>query len=395
MQIIFWLAVLGLFHSYIFFPFLMKILARGCSANAVFFEKNDPNLPEISILMSVFNEEKVILQKLESLAALDYPTEKLQIFIGSDSSDDATDAIIFDFKKRMPNLQFFDFKTRRGKPPVINELAETALKKNTAGPGHVFLLTDASVMLQPDTLFELAKHFKNPKIGVVDAQISGTGLRETGISRSENQYMTHEIALKIHESRAFGMMMGPFGGCFAVRSDLFAPIPPNSLVDDFWLTMQVLARGFSAISEPNACCTEGATHAVADEYRRKKRIAAGSFQNLARFKTWVLPPISRLGFVFFSHKVLRWFGGFLMFGAWAAAFFLMGKNWFYAASFWAMTAVFLGIPALDFSLKTLKTNWLPVRSLAYFILMNVALMDGFFKWARGVRTNIWVPTKRY
>ena len=370
-------------------------MASGRTANGLFFEKTDPGLPKISVLMAVFNEEKVILQKLESLAAVDYPEEKWHVFIGSDCSTDTTNAIVMGFEARMPNLHFFPFEKRRGKPPVINELADFARKMHPFEPSHVLLLTDASVMLAENAVFELAKHFKNPKIGVVDAQIAGTGLREAGISRSENQYMSREIALKNHESRALGMMMGPFGGCFAVRSDLFAPIPPNSLVDDFWLTMQVLNKGFSAISEPKARCTEGATHAVGDEYRRKKRIAAGSFQNLARFKNLVLPPGSWLGFVFFSHKVLRWFGGFLMLAAWVAAFFLMGKNWFYAASFWAMTAGFLGVPALDFLFKTLKINWLPVRSLAYFILMNIALMDGFFKYIRGVRTNIWTPTKRY
>ncbi len=373
----------------------MKTLARGRKANQVFFGKNSAELPNISVLMAVFNEEKVILEKLESLAAIDYPAGKIQLFIGSDCSSDATDELVCAFQKKLPNLHFFAFEARRGKPPVINELAEIAQKLNPAGKDHVFLLTDASVMLAPGAVFELAKHFKNPKIGVVDAQISGTGLREPGISRSEGQYMSREIALKNDESRAFGMMMGPFGGCFAVRSDLFAPIPPNSLVDDFYITMQVLAGGHSAISAPNARCTEGATHAVGDEYRRKKRIAAGSFQNLARFKRLVLPPVSRLGFVFFSHKVLRWFGGFLMLAAWVAAFFLMGKNWFYGLAFWAMTAIFLCVPALDYLLKSLKINWLPVRSLTYFILMNVALMDGFLKWARGVRTNIWTPTKRH
>ncbi len=393
MQILFWASVLGLFHTYLLFPFLMKRMAVGRSANGLFFDKDSPDLPRMVVVMSVFNEEKVIAQKLDSLAAIDYPIEKLEILIGSDSSTDVTNQIVEGLQMRMPNLRFLPFSERRGKPPVINELVSRSSfsgKKNT-----VLLLTDASVMLEPSAVFELAKHFRNPKIGVVDAQIAGTGLRRDGISRSENQYMSREIALKGHESRALGMMMGPFGGCFALRADLFEPIPPNSLVDDFWLTMRVMQRGFRAITEPAARCTEGATHAVRDEYRRKRRIATGSFQNLSRFKRLILPPASWLGFVFFSHKVLRWFGGFLMVAAWVSAFLLVEENLFYAAAFWAMTAVFLAVPTLDFLFKRLKINWLPVRSLAYFILMNVALMDGFFRWLRGVRTNIWTPTKRY
>lgn len=394
LEIIFWGSLLALAHSYFFFPMLMRWLAAGKRGNLIFFEKTDAELPQVSVVMSVFNEEKVILEKLESLAATDYPSEKVQFFIGSDCSDDATNSICKKFAATRPNFFFKNFEQRRGKPSVINDLAKLIFENTPAASDHLLLLTDASVMLESDTIFQLARHFKNEKIGVVDAQIRAAGLRKEGISRSENQYLTGETLLKHHESLAWGAMMGPFGGCYALRSDLFEAVPTNHLVDDFWLNFRVLERGFHSINELAAVCHEGATHRTQDEYRRKKRIAAGSFQNLWAFRKWVLPPLTRVGFAFFSHKVLRWFGGFLLAAMLISAAGLAFFSGFFFKAFWLLMAVLAGVPLLDFLCKLLKINFLPLRNLAYFLAMNLALVEGFFKFRRGIRSGTWTRTPR-
>jgi hypothetical protein len=142
-------------------------------------------------------------------------------------------------------------------------------------------------------------------------------------------------------------------------------------------------------------CYEGATHRVSDEYRRKKRIAAGSFQNLARFRRWVLPPITRLGFAFFSHKVLRWFGGFFLLFMLLSAGFLGLENQFYRAVFWLMLSGMTGVVLLNYIQNRLLPRPFPMlTNLAYFLAMNLALTDGFFKWLRGIRENTWQRTSR-
>lgn len=397
LQIIFWVCVLALAHTYVFYPVLVKWLSHGKQPNRLVFAPGDPDLPQVSVLMSVYNEEKVIREKLESLVALQYPKEKLRFWIGSDCSDDQTEAIISDFaeKNAGASMHFFPFAQRRGKPPVVNDLARMALEATAASGAHLLLLTDASVILQADTLFHLVKHFKNPDIGVVDAHMRTAGLRSEGISRSEDRYLGGEVQLKHGEGLLWGQMIGPFGGCYALRSNLFEPVPPNSLVDDFWLVFRVLERGFKAINDLEAVCYEGATHRVRDEYRRKKRIAAGSFQNLARFRRWVLPPLTTLGFAFFSHKVLRWFGGFFIVFSFLACGMLALWNQFYAGVFLAMTFALLGIPLLDGLLSRLRRPFLPVKNAAYFLAMNMALIEGFFKWRRGIRENTWQRTNRY
>ncbi len=400
-QIIFWGSLAALLHSYVFYPFLMRLFARGKQANTLVFGPLDTELPVVSVLMSVYNEERIIVKKLDNLQRINYPAEKLHLYVGSDNSDDGTHELLANWIAQNPaaNIHFVPFQERRGKPPVINDLAQLALidhkKQSLADVQHLFLLTDASVMLEPETLFQLVRHFKNPEIGVVDAHMRSEGLRQEGISRSEERYLSGEVQLKHWESQAWGMMIGPFGGCYALRADLFEPIPPRSLVDDFWLVFRVLEKGFAAINDLDAQCFEGATHRVADEYRRKKRIAAGSFQNLARFRHWVLPPTTRLGFAFFSHKVLRWFGGFFLLLLFLSAGVLALQNQFFNRLFWLMALGTAGVLALNFiQIKLQREPWGLVKNLAYFLAMNLALVDGFFKWLRGIREGTWQPTTR-
>ncbi|MFN0016467.1 MAG: glycosyltransferase [Saprospiraceae bacterium] len=394
-QVVFWGSMLALLHTYIFYPLLMRFLAQNKRPNRTFFAIDDPNLPVVSVLMSVHNEELVIAEKLQSLLSLNYPAKKLRIFIGSDRSTDRTNEIIEKIiaQNTAANIRFLPFAQRRGKPPVINDLSQAAslplLHSSRQKPAdHILLLTDASVMLEPDTLFCLVRHFKNARIGVVDANMRSKGMRDTGISRSEERYLSGEVLLKHREGLAWGTMIGPFGGCYALRAELFEPIPPRSLVDDFWLVFRVLERGFWAINDLEAVCYEGATHRVSDEYRRKKRIAAGSFQNLARFRRWVLPPVTRLGFAFFSHKVLRWFGGFFLIGMFLSASWLALESPFFRMVFGLMLFGIASALALSQTKNPLAKN------LTYFLAMNVALTDGFFKWLRGIRENTWQRTER-
>jgi cellulose synthase/poly-beta-1,6-N-acetylglucosamine synthase-like glycosyltransferase len=394
-QITYWLSIGALVHSYILYPFLMKILARGRRKNNEIYSDDSPDLPMVSVIMSLYNEDKVIGEKLKSLANIQYPSDKLHIFIGSDGSNDATNLICKDFERKNANFRFEAFTLRRGKPPVVNDLVRMAAAKNPIGTNHIFVLTDASVMLTQSVIFKLVRHFKNPKIGVVDAHMRATGIQEEGISRSENQYISSETILKHHESVVLGQMIGPFGGCYALRSDLFSEVPLNFLVDDFYITFRVLEQGFEAINDLEAACYEGSTHEVKDEYKRKKRIAAGSFQNLNVFKKWILPPFTTLGFAFFSHKVLRWLGGFFILISYFSAGFLAFDNQFYLILFGLMTLVLIGIPIANWIFTRLNIHVLLFKNWTYLLAMNAALVAGFFKYWRGIHENTWQRTKRY
>lgn len=346
--------------------------------------------------MSVYNEEKVIEKKLESLLRQAYPSEKMQIFVGSDHSSDLTDKLLAAAGARFHNLHFFPFRRRRGKPGVINELAGIALDRRGERADHILIITDANVMLTPHTIHHLAKHFRNQHIAIVDAHMIHTGMREAGISRAENTYISSEVQLKHREGVLWGKMIGPFGGCYALRSTFFTEVPPRYLVDDFYIAMRAFERGGDAISEPEAVCYEAVSHEIYEEYRRKSRISAGNFQNLLTFRRLWWPPLQPLSFAFFSHKVLRWLGPFFLLLIFLSSGLLAWSgNLFYRILFLFLTAVMIFIPVTDLFLNKLNINILSLRGLRYFLMMNLALLEGFFKFIKGIKSNVWEPPKRH
>jgi len=392
--ILFFTGAAGLLHTYLFYPLILWALSRRKPREKLHFQQGDP-WPRVSVLMSVFNEEPVIAKKLDSLFQTDYPAELLRFFFGSDASGDRTNELIREITKGRSDTLFTAFQERRGKPGVINDLARQALEKSPPAAGHLLLITDANVFLQKSTIRLLARHFKDPRIGLVDAHMVNTGFTEEGISRSESQYIRVESLIKSWEGQVWGTMIGPFGGCYLLRSDLFTPIPPHYLVDDFFLAMRAFEKNAMALNDLEALCFEAVSHEIKEEFRRKARIAAGNFQNMLTFwRLWV-PPFSRVGFSFFSHKILRWFGPFFLIFMLASSFALglEGNNLFAGLFFFQLVFWFL-IPVADWFLEKRGINGLWLRSIRYFLVMNLALLAGFFRFLRGIRSGVWQPPKR-
>ena len=394
LQLLFWISIGLLLHSYVFYHIIMRLLARSKNANQIQYSAED-TWPRVAILMAAHNEEEVLAQKMETLINQDYLSDRIQIFVGSDASTDKTNGILHKYAKTHDHVHFHLFKERKGKPGIINTLAQEAMWMGEPADEELFLLTDASVMLEPDVITKLAAHFKNPKVGLVDAHMHYTGMEKDGISTAEDTYLNQEVRLKQAESMAFGTMMGPFGGCYMMRSELYHPIPPSFLVDDFFLSMQVFRKGKQCINELSAICREPVTHKLSEEFRRKKRIAAGNFQNLKYFRS-MLNPFSPLGFSFISHKVIRWIGPILILMALLSSAALM---LFYGSIFFSCVTVLILIcaflfPLMDSLFSAFGLHIGLLRKIRYFNLMNVAMMAGMIRYVKGVKNNIWQPTER-
>lgn len=392
-QLVFWWCVCALGYTYVGYPLLLKWLARGRKLDTDQFGPAD-SWPRISVLMAVYNEERVIAQKMDSLLLQDYPSHLIHYYVGSDCSSDQTNVILEEYATAHERLRFLPFSTRQGKPGLINQLAAYAVADHPAGPDHIFIITDASVMLRPDVVQKLARHFKTRQLAIVDALIVHTGMQASGISRSEDTYISGEGRIKHWESICWKRMIGPFGGCYALRSDFFSPVPSTFLVDDFYITMRAFEQGGLAINEPEAICFEPVGHEIHEEFRRKSRISAGNFQNMRTFRRLWWPPWGLPNFPFFSHKILRWLGPFWVIGAGLSCGFLALFNLIYQWAFWLMVAVFVLAPLADLGLRRMGFHWLPLRHIRYFLLMNLALLAGFIRYQKGIHSNVWQPPKR-
>ena len=381
-EITLWLGIGLILHSYVIYPKLVQFFSKYRKNNELIYLDE---LPPITIIIPAHNEEKVIGQKLETLLQSKFPLEHIELLIGADNCIDQTSSIILSYQDRFPDMTLVEFTERQGKINIVNKLVKKAKHE-------IIVMTDANVLFDQNTLNELVKHFKNPKIGLVDSRMEHFGLKETGISMAENGYISNEVQTKFGEGKIWGAMMGPFGGCFAFRKDCFQPIPTHFLVDDFYLNMIILRQGYQCINEQNARVFEDVSNESWIEFKRKIRISAGNFQNLSRFWT-MLFRFDGISYAFFSHKFLRWILPFFMLFILVGSSILSREHIVYAI----LNALFilpLGLYIPDYLGKRIGVHFKWVRYIVHFTSMNIALFLGFFKFLGGIKSSIWEPTKR-
>ena len=368
-------------HTYVFYPLFMILIYRNSNHNQLLFYSDD-ELPSIAILIAAYNEEKVIEKKILSVFNTNYPSSKLKVFIGSDASTDRTDQIISNLTNTYSNLEFIKFKGRVGKISIINHLQSLCDEP-------VLILSDANVIFKQNTIFELVKYFKDSNVGLVSANIIKESSNNDGISYQEKKYLNFENKIKASESYAFNFIIGAEGGCYAIRNNLFSKVPSNFIVDDFFITMQVLERKNYALLNNLAICIEDVTTDISSEYRRKVRISSGNFQNLFFFKH-LLFDFSSICFAFWSHKVLRWLTPFFIFICLFSSVFLIPYHKFFI---WisCIQLLLLLFPLFNYFFKF---NNVFLKFIAHFYLMNFALFEGFIKFIKGIKSSIWEPINR-
>mgnify|MGYP002399393833 CR=1 FL=1 len=388
-EIILWTTVFFMVYTYLLYPtyVLLSAVRAGRLNHSTSNSNSNSNsaLPFVSIIMTVFNEEKVIKKKIESLLATDYPPESFEVIIGSDASYDSTDSVISIFKMSSENIIFYRSEKRKGKAAMLNDLVIQA-------KGEILIITDANVIPDNDAIRLLAVQFSNPMTGLCDATVRTSNRNNLGITQQENFYTWFETVLKRAEGDAWGTMTGPYGGFYAVRRTLFPILPENLLVDDLFVGRTALKHGYLSFNVREAIVFEDTPPEIYDQFLRRVRIAAGAFQNLFYFGPFPGKSIQS-SFCFFSHKVLRWFTPLLITLVFMTTIILSGHSLFYFCLL-SLQLIFIFLSALDMVLNWVGTTLRPLRFATQFIMMNAALAAGFVKALKGIKRGIWEPTKR-
>ena len=364
-------------------------------------------LPRVTMVVAAHNEAACIGAKLRNFQALDYPKEKLDLIVGSDGSEDETDAIVARFARDDPRVRL-SIAPRVGKSAVLNRCVPQAR-------GEWVLLTDANTMLRPDALRALARHTINPDVGAIAGRLvllkpgsstgngNADGFGETA-TEGEGLYWRHETWLKSTEA-SLGVLLGMNGALYALRRDLFTPLRPETIVDDLVIPLRLVIAGHALAWAPDALAFEETATSLADESRRRVRIAAGNFQSLA----WLWPLLSpRRGlwaYAFWSHKVLRWCAPLFLALAFVAnaALALQGRLW---SALFAAQCVFYGLALVGALVAEpvseapwpRRAKWtrllLLPRAIHFFVRMNWAQACGFVRFVLGRQRATWERTAR-
>ena len=332
--------------------------------------------PTVSIVFAAYNESSIIEDKIRSLYHTNYPIDLLSVWIGSDMSDDGTDAIIRSLQKEFPNLNLHVNEARSGKSATINRLVALS-------SAEVIIATDANILFKENTIEELVRPIAQEKATAVAGTLK---YEDKGVASStasnEKAYLSLENAIRRAESRKHGICLGMEGGLYSMKKAFWQPIPPNTFMEDFFQTVQLISRDQKVLFNESAVGLEDVSTSLREEYKRKIRISIGNWQNLVRFYPLIFKHPYPFGGLFIMHKVLRWVTPHLYLIALAAGLFT--PNWLF------FTAMLVGLPISQLILLAL--GW--ATPLAYFYAMNAALFVGFIKYIKGVKSSVWQPTKR-
>jgi len=373
--IAFWTAAGLLGYVLLGYPLALMVLG-------LFRRRREPGTaePTVSLVITVHNEEAVIEEKLENSLALDYPRDKLEILVASDGSTDGTVELARSYESR--GVRVLAFPQRRGKAAAMADAAGQAT-------GEVLCLSDANVMLRPDALKILTWRLAGPEVGAVSGQVR-IASDESNFGEGESFYYRVERQLQLAESR-IGSLMGVDGGMYVLRRELFGPLPPDTILDDFVLSVQVMRRGYRVAYEPRAVARENGTPAARQEWRRRVRIAAGAVQSIKRGH-W--PPLRRpvLLWQYLSHKALRWttpiWLGVLLLGNAV----LWPVNVFYRITLAAQLLVYLsaGLAAVWLRYRETRAGGIPF----YFTMSNLAMACGLVRGLLNRQPVTWDQAQR-
>lgn len=369
-------------YAYVGYPLLLRVLAAGRPRRAY----PEPDVwPRISFCLPAYNEEDEIADALDTLLAIDYPSDRRQIIVVSDASTDRTDEIVRGYADR--GVELVRQPVRMGKTAAEEVAAEHV-------DGEIVINSDASVRIASDAVKALVIRFEDEDVGVASSRdVSVTRLDEEQ-NAGEAGYVGYEMGVREAETRLHGIV-GASGSLYAIRTHLHRlPLPAN-LSRDFAAALHAEENGYRAVSVPEARCVVPRTASLQREYRRKVRTIARGMRTIWH-KRHLLDPFRHpvFAWMLWSHKIARWalpWAGVAALVALAAL--AMVANWAAIALVAATAGLLAGGISWLLAARG-RTVPAPLAALAYALMGNVAAMRALTTALRGQSQAVWEPTRR-
>jgi len=350
----------------------------------------DDQLPEVCLIIAAYNELNYVDLKIKNSLSLDYPADKISIYWVNDGSDDGTPELVENY----PEITLLHNPRRSGKIEAMNRGVEFS-------KAPILFFSDANTILSANSILAVVRHFQDMSIGCVAGEKQFFKTEKQPVAAvGEGLYWKIESWLKRLDFQ-FYSTIGATGELFAVRRELFQRVEPDTILDDFMISMRIAQQGFRVAYEPEAVASENGSSNIKEELKRKVRIAAGCYQSLFRLKK-LLNPFSnlKLFFQYISHKVLRWTIAPL------ALITLLISNILiltdqeppFVVSIYFILFIFQ-VCIYGLALFGLLTQNNPIRlkfiySPFYFVAMNYAMIKGFFRFLKGEQSVLWEKSKR-
>ncbi|MGE4289486.1 MAG: glycosyltransferase family 2 protein [Salinivirgaceae bacterium] len=386
LELLFWLLVILIAYSYLLYPAILWLLTRFYpSSNNVMLNTDD--LPTVTLLVAAYNEEAFVDEKAANSRALNYPDNKLKFIWVTDGSDDRTNEKL----EKYPEIRVLFQPERKGKINAINRAMHFV-------ESELVIFSDGNTLLSENTVLEIVQAFTDDKVGCVAGEKRiETHTKEDAAASGEGLYWKYESWLKNLDAKV-GSCIGAAGELFAIRTALFSEVPGDTLLDDFVISLRIAMLGKRIAYAPRAYAVEKASANIAEEMKRKVRIAAGSFQVLNRMPALLnVFKFGKLSWQFVSHKVLRWvvvpLGLLLLIPLNILLVYLSANSFFYYVILLIHSTFYL-LVFLGFLLRNKRLAAGLLFAPYYFFMANLAMWKGFFRYLTKKQSVQWERAKR-
>jgi cellulose synthase/poly-beta-1,6-N-acetylglucosamine synthase-like glycosyltransferase len=358
-------------YPYAIYPAVLRRIRK----NAVVPAKGpEASAATVSLLFCAFNEEQSLGAKIENLRTLKAGRPDLQILAYDDVSSDGTYELL---SKASDVLTVVRGSTRAGKAAGMKALVQAA-------SGDILVFTDANVLLAPDAIDRLTSYYGDPGVGGVCGTLVYAADPESVTSWTGAAYWRLDETLRSLESDT-GNVIGADGSLFSVRRSLY-PDFPDTVLDDFTVSMNVVFQGSRLIKAPDAFAYENSVARRTDELRRKVRIGTRAYHT----HLFLLPQLRRMSgldkFKYISRKLLRWYGGIFIVAA--GLFGLAAVTQISAAA-----GLALALAVIALMIQSIRTVSGPLARLGDIVLAIFATLIGVFRAMRGDIVATWEPAK--
>jgi len=342
---------------------------------------SDSYMPKVTMMIMSYNEAKVIEKKIKNSLELDYPKDKLEIFVVDSASNDGTQDIV---KKYSGQVKLIEQGERKGKASAINYGMKYA-------SGDVIIITDSNAMMNKEAIKKIARHFSNKSIGGVCGRFEARDIRDTSIGAGGSIYWKIEKFLRKHESD-IDSAIHMSGEITAFRKGVIKEVDESSLSEDFDMAIRIRKAGFRIMYEPDAIAFEPAPENVKDLLTQKKRITIGTWQELIKHKQVLFNPMyGWYGLVILpSHKLFQVLTPFFLILIFlCSAIIYTFTNDSLILMFLIAQGIFYFLTAISFlPFKIIEKSPLFVF-IKYFMATNWILILGFFDFIRKKRIVTW------
>jgi len=368
----FWISIGMLFFAFSGYPLMLGILARPHKLP----DREDASHP-VCILIVAYNEAESIGTRIQNILQSDYPEALLRILVVSDGSTDETVTRVVELKDH--RVTVMNCLERKGKAAGLNAGIATISEP-------FIVLTDVRQRFERDTVRKLVSRLANPNVGAVSGELRICDSSE-GTGKGVDAYWKLECYIRAKES-LIDSSIGCTGAVYAIRRELFTPLPEDTVLDDVVIPMQIALKGKRVIHDPSALAFDPQKLDPTVERRRKRRTLAGNFQMLFRYPSWILPWRNRLWWQLIAHKYLRLAGPVLLITPVVCSLILSDHPLYRAA---------LLFQAAFYSLALIGML-LPSRSIiitlpAGFVFLNTAVVRAFWHYLVTPNPSRWQTNK--